>query len=165
MSFAGKLVQAAPTGGRVRVFSHYAAAAWLLPMSRAAIALALQAMLRALPGGNACATAGVDLHLVDDAVMSAANRRFMDCTGPTNVLSFPGGGDLPGILLFSPDTLARECLLYGQEPGLHTLRLLAHGMGHLAGLDHGPDMDRRCRACLAAAQKIVAAHDAGFSGA
>lgn len=132
-------------------------------MSRAAIAIALQAMLRALPGGNGCATGGVELHFVDDAAMSAANRRFMDCAGPTNVLSFPGGADLPGILLFSPDTLARECLLYGQEPGLHTLRLLAHGMGHLAGLDHGPAMDRQCQACLTAAQKILAAHDAGIS--
>lgn len=162
MSFAEKGVRAAPLG-RARVFSHYAGAAWLLPMSRAAIALALQAMLRALPDGNACATAGVELHVVDDAAMSAANRRFMDCTGPTNVLSFPGGADVPGILLFSADTLARECLLYGQEPGRHALRLLAHGMGHLAGLDHGPDMDRQCAACLAAAQKTLAGHDAGIS--
>lgn len=101
------------------------------------------------------------MHFVDDAVMSAANRRFMACEGPTNVLSFPGGTDLPGILLFSPDTLARECILYGQEPGRHALRLLAHGMAHLAGLDHGPDMDRRCESCVAAAQKMLAAEASG----
>lgn len=62
---------------------------------------------------------------------------------------------------FSPDTLARECILYGQEPGRHALRLLAHGMAHLAGLDHGPDMDRRCESCVAAAQKMLAAEASG----
>ena len=83
----------------------------------------------------------VELHLVDDAAMSAANRRSMGCQGPTNVLSFPGGCDSPGTLLFSLDTLRRECLLYGQEPGEHALRLLAHGMAHLCGLDHSEQMD------------------------
>lgn len=148
---------AAPAAGRARVFSHYAAVAWLLPWSRSGLALALRAMLCALPHGSPCARAGVELHIVDDAVMSAANRRFMHCAGPTNVLSFPGGADLPGILLFSADTLARECLLYGQEPKRHTLRLLAHGVGHLAGLDHGPAMDDQGQACVAAAQKILRA--------
>ena len=67
----------------------------------------------------------------------------------------PGGEDLPGILLLSLDTLARECLLYGQEPAEHALRLLAHGMGHLAGLDHGPAMDRVCAACFDAARQAL----------
>ena len=51
---------------------------------------------------------------------------------------------MPGTLLFSVDTLYRECLLYGQPPQEHAIRLLAHGMGHLMGLDHGPAMDAVC---------------------
>lgn len=46
-----------------------------------------------------------------------------------------------GWLVLSLDTWRRECLLYGQEPVEHALRLLAHGLGHLAGYDHGPEMD------------------------
>nr|WP_092153373.1 rRNA maturation RNase YbeY [Desulfovibrio legallii] len=94
---------------------------------------------------------GVDLHILDDAGISAANRRFLGCVGPTNVLSFPGDAAMPGALLLSLDTLRRECLLYGQEPVEHCLRLLAHGMGHLCGLDHGPLMDALCADFAAAA--------------
>ena len=100
--------------------------------------------------------AGIELHLVTDAAMARANARHLGCTGPTNVLSFPGASDMPGALLLSLDTLDRECLLYGQEPREHLLRLLAHGVGHLAGLDHGPEMDALCAACLEAAQAGLA---------
>lgn len=88
-----------------------------------------------------CPPPAVELHLLDDASIGVANRRCLGCTGPTNVLSFPGGSDTPGTLLFSLDTLHRECLLYGQEPAEHALRLLAHGMAHLCGLDHSEQMD------------------------
>ena len=47
-----------------------------------------------------------------------------------------------GWLALSADTLLRECFLYGQEEEEHCIRLLAHGLAHLTGLDHGPDMDR-----------------------
>ncbi len=100
--------------------------------------------------------AGVELYLVTDAAMARANMRHMGCTGPTNVLSFPGGDAMPGTLLLSLDTLDRECLLYGQEPSEHLLRLLAHGMGHLAGLDHGPGMDALCAALTEAAEAATA---------
>lgn len=107
----------------------------------------------------------VELYLIDDAAMAVANARHMGCSGPTNVLSFPGaagpaqepgvagaaGSRMAGTLLLSLDTLERECLFYGQEPAGHLLRLLAHGMGHLAGLDHGPEMEALCAACQEAA--------------
>ena len=100
--------------------------------------------------------AGVELYLITDAAMARANARHMDCAGPTNVLSFPGAAGMPGTLLLSLDTLERECLLYGQEPREHLLRLLAHGMGHLAGLDHGPGMDAFCAALREAAEAACA---------
>ena len=134
---SGKRPQAA-----VRIFYRYAAAAWILPLDRRQQRAALAAMLAAAEQANVpVVPPAVELHLVDDAAMSAANRRCMGCQGPTNVLSFPGGCDSPGTLLFSLDTLRRECLLYGQEPGEHALRLLAHGMAHLCGLDHSAQMD------------------------
>ncbi len=126
----------------VRIFCRYPATAWVLPLDRRQLRAALAAMLAAAEQAHVpVAPPAVELHLVDDAAMSVANRRCMDCQGPTNVLSFPGGCDSPGTLLFSLDTLRRECLLYGQEPGEHALRLLAHGMAHLCGLDHSAQMD------------------------
>ena len=128
---------------------------WECPLDRREVRAALEAMCAAVAA--ACRPlAGVDLYLIDDAAMARANGRHLGCPGPTNVLSFPGGVEMPGTLLLSLDTLRRECLFYGQEPGRHLLRLLAHGMGHLAGLDHGPAMEALCAACEEAAEAGLA---------
>ena len=141
----------------VRIFGRYSAVAWLLPLDRRELGAALAAMLAACGTASVpCTPPAVELHLVDDAAIGVANRRCLGCTGPTNVLSFPGGCDSPGTLLFSLDTLHRECLLYGQEPTEHTLRLLAHGMAHLCGLDHGEQMDMASQIFMDAAIEAVA---------
>lgn len=152
-SITPRSVAASWRGPAVQIFTHYAAHAWQLPLCRRDLLLALEAMLHAQAQAGAQAPSSVELHLLDDRCMSAANRKFMSCQGPTNVLSFPCGKAAAGILLLSLDTLVRECLLYGQHPVRHALRLLAHGMGHLAGLDHGQAMDALCARCLAAAEK------------
>ena len=141
----------------VRIFCRYSAAAWLLPLDRRELYAALAAMLAACSTVQvACAPPAVELHLLDDAAIGIANRRCLGCTGPTNVLSFPGGSDSPGTLLFSLNTLHRECLLYGQEPAEHALRLLAHGMAHLCGLDHGEEMDVLSQIFMDAAVEAIA---------
>lgn len=109
-----------------------------------------------------CPLRTVHVHLVDDAAMSAANSSYMACIGPTNILSFPPGDDALGSLLFSVDTLLRECLLYGQDSLIHLYRLFAHGMAHLAGLDHGAAMDKFCDALMAAAAKSCAQGSSQF---
>ncbi len=137
-------------GGRVRIFRHYPQGAAFTPLHWRQMETALEAMLEILPDAAQSAAEGfqvpaeVELFLLDDAAIADANARHLDCTGPTNILSFPGGADAPGVLLLSLDTLCRECLLYGQDPAEHAVRLLAHGMGHLCGLDHGPAMDALC---------------------
>jgi len=104
-----------------------------------------------------------ELKLVDDREIARLNSEFLGCTGPTNVLSFPAhdareagvaetaegaGGEVGdpgdhgflGELALSVDALARETDLYGQVPLEHLARLLAHGLLHLAGFDHGEVM-------------------------
>ena len=100
-----------------------------------------------------------ELQLVDDREIARLNSEYLGCTGPTNILSFPAhdaeetdGGDAggevgePGDQIFlgelalSVDALARETDLYGQAPLEHLARLLAHGLLHLAGFDHGEIM-------------------------
>ncbi len=87
----------------------------------------------------------VSLTCVDDSQIAELNEQFLGCSGPTNILSFPAAGQTEtepvlGELVLSRDTLARECVLYGQSAREHLVRLLAHGLLHLAGLEHGPEM-------------------------
>lgn len=117
----------------------HAEAPWLLPLTAREVGEALSVMLR-----QAGVSPDVEARLVRDGVMARENARHMGRLGPTNVLSFPADGGMPGMLLLASDTLLRECLLYGQEPAAHLLRLLAHALGHVLGLDHGPAMDALC---------------------
>ena len=138
-----------------RIFPARTAVGWL-PVDVRQLGAVPPKMAAALARAGWPLPGPMELHLVDDATISAANQRHLDCMGPTNVLSFPQEGEKPGELLLSLDTLRRECVLYGQEPMEHLLRLLAHGMAHLAGLDHGPEMDRVCAICEAAGKAGLA---------
>ncbi len=109
------------------------------------------------------------VHVVHDAHISMLNSKHMACAGPTNILSFPGeqgGVQLhrgqtpvqPHILVLSVDTFRRECLLYGQEPLEHLIRLLAHGLGHVLGYDHSEEMFALCECMEAAGQDFATQH-------
>lgn len=97
------------------------------------------------------------LLVVKDNDMIFYNKEQMNAYGPTNILSFPEndiktvfvGKVQPaimkkrsclGTLILSIDTLLREAYLYGQNPQTHAIRLLAHGLVHLLGYDHGKEM-------------------------
>ncbi len=109
-----------------------------LPLSRPEVETILGELL-ALYGH---ADAEVALRIVDDREIAALNAEFMGCLGPTNVLSFPGGDESwLGDLVLSAETLARESWLYNQDTHEYTVRLLAHGVLHLMGHDHGPEME------------------------
>lgn len=116
---------------------------WLLPFELRLLRVAVLAFCAQ------CAAAGrhisaVEIVLTDDAEISALNRQFMGCQGPTNVLSFPGYGSELSTLAVSLDCLAREARVFGLPLGAHLLRLIAHGVAHLAGFEHGRDMDEMC---------------------
>ena len=86
----------------------------------------------------------VELIVAGDGDIAEVNARNLGCTGPTNILSFPGDGATLGTLFLSAETMEREAVLYGQDVEVHAKRLLAHGMGHIMGFDHGPEMDELC---------------------
>jgi probable rRNA maturation factor len=119
--------------------SKAARSAWLMPLSPAELQAVFAAMLEVADASGAC----VDLALLDDAGMEALHAESFGCAGPTNILAFPDpfSGRSLGSLALSVDTLERECFLYGQEPQEHCIRLLAHGLAHLLGHDHGPEMN------------------------
>lgn len=135
---------------RVQAYCAYHGQAWLCPIDLRELRSWLSGMLAAAKKLGAPVDE-VEVHLVDDGTIAACNARNLHCCGPTNIISFPARDSAAGILLLSLDTFARECVLYGQPPKIHLARLLAHGMGHLAGYDHGPEMDEFCGACADAA--------------
>lgn len=112
-----------------------------LPLSRQELLPLLKKVLAAV----GAAGADVEVRLVDDAEMALLNANFLGLPGPTNVLAFPAeDSDHSGYLgeiALSVDTLSRETDLYGQPAEEHLVRLLAHGLLHLAGYDHGPLME------------------------
>ena len=115
-----------------------------LPLHPREIRRLVPRMLRTLtPQG-----ADVELIFVRDAKIADLNRQYLDCQGPTNCLAFPDAARpdaaLGGSLFVSLDALYRECLLYGQSPAAYLGRLLAHGLTHLAGFDHGKNMEAIC---------------------
>lgn len=140
---------------------------WRLPVCRTELAATLGRMTEAaVVLKQAPPTVSLELRLLRDAEIAVLNLRHMGCSGPTNILSFPAGegasllGEAPpgtdvpsvalGSLALNVDAVRREALLYGQEPGEHCFRLLAHGLAHLCGHDHGAAMDALCDAMLAA---------------
>ena len=143
------------------ICSGSAPGAWLMPFAPMELEAAFAAMLEAA-GKSGCT---IDLSLLDDAAMELLHEESLGCSGPTNTLAFPsapvrvpGRPPLLGSLAFSRDTFMRECFLYAQEPEEHCIRLLAHGLAHLLGHDHGPCMDALSRAmenaALAVCRKI-----------
>ena len=132
---------------------------WLEAMMRAAAEASM------LPGqgfgprgdddtaGRAPLELAVELIVAGDGDIAEVNARNLGCSGPTNILSFPGDGATLGTLFLSADTMEREAVLYGQDVETHAVRLLAHGMGHIMGFDHSPEMDELCAYLEGACQR------------
>ena len=117
----------------------------LSSMCRKALALHKEGLLPEVPKG-------VVLALVTDREMADLNRSAMGVPGPTNILSFPDGEGTAELAL-DVAQLLREAVLYGQTPVDHMVRLLAHGLAHVCGLDHGEHM-WRCQEEIESAGKV-----------
>lgn len=115
----------------------------LLPLDERELCRALEAMARGAEPDHVLPP--LELLLVRDTVMARYNACHMGVPGPTNVLSFPSATpDEAACLIISVDTLQREARAYNQPEQEHLLRLLAHGLGHIAGYVHGVQMDTFC---------------------
>lgn len=124
----------------IKLFCHYRAFTYLLPISLRKLQKAIFILWEAVLSSRA-ALSFLDLHLVNDAQIASLNFQFMDKIGVTNILSFPGDANLAGCLVLSLDTYGRECILYGQNPLTYLRHLISHGIAHLAGYEHGDEME------------------------
>jgi probable rRNA maturation factor len=103
---------------------------------------AARAQLAALrPSGE------LSLTLVSDRRMRALNRRWRGKDRPTDVISFPQHGAAIGDVVISLDTARRQAREGGWTLAAELRRLLAHGLLHCLGYDHGtPPQARRMAA-------------------
>jgi probable rRNA maturation factor len=91
----------------------------------------------------------LSLVIVGDVEIADLNQRYLQRTGPTNVIAFPmqegAFSDItPGLLgdvVISADTARKEALEAGLPAQRRFDALLVHGILHLFGYDHENDAD------------------------
>ena len=107
--------------------------------SQLAEAAILAAILES--GVALAANAEISVLFCDDGFIRDLNRKWRGIDQPTNVLSFPPGGDvasapLLGDIVIAFETASREAFEAGRPLRDHAAHLLVHGFLHLIGHDH-----------------------------
>lgn len=95
--------------------------------------------------------ADVNIVLADDALLRSLYRRYKGTDRTTDVLSFrledelapQGGRRLEGEIYISRERVFAQARRYRHTPGRELLRLVTHGLLHLAGHDHVKASERR----------------------
>jgi probable rRNA maturation factor len=98
-------------------------AAWLRRVSRAAAGVQPRA-------------GAVNLVVVDDRQIRRLNRRYRGKDRATEP-----GDDVVGEVYVSHQTLARDASRLGVDPRHLAVRIVVHGLLHVAGYDHESDRD------------------------
>jgi probable rRNA maturation factor len=101
------------------------------------------AILAAVEGSGLVLAVNAEISIVlcSDAFIHELNREWRGYDAPTNVLSFPAGGDpasapLLGDIVIAFETASREAFEAGKPLRDHVAHLLVHGFLHLIGHDH-----------------------------
>ncbi len=111
------------------------------------VSQAVRATLRhhSVPGGS------VSVAIVDDDTIASLNRKHLDHSGPTDVLTFdlrgergqPASSNEPvdGEIVMSVDTAKREAAARGHTSNAELALYAVHGTLHLLGYDDHEDAD------------------------
>jgi len=96
----------------------------------------------------------VSVLLTDDAAVRTLNRDWRGIDKPTNVLSFPGVKQPPGLppvlgdIAIAYETLACEADTEGKSVLHHLAHLVVHGYLHLMDYDHQTDSEAEAMEAL-----------------
>ncbi|GAB3995468.1 rRNA maturation RNase YbeY [Nocardioides marmoraquaticus] len=105
--------------------------------------------MRVHPQAELCVTA------VDEATIAELNQRWMDKSGPTDVLAFPMDELRPGLvnaepeegvlgdLVLCPEVAARQGAAAGHATEVELDLLTTHGILHLLGYDHAEPEEKQ----------------------
>jgi len=118
----------------------------------------LQARARAFLSRLELRDVELSVLLTDDPGIRVLNRQWRRKNRPTDVLSFPGGGPLPGStgplhlgdVILSLDTARRQARAHRRTLAAELDLYLAHGLLHLLGHDHHRRRDAERMAALEA---------------
>ena len=104
-----------------------------LPVNRELLEQVVQATVQTVgrkPGA-------LSLVLVDDGRISELNCQFLGCSGPTDVIAFPGeeGEEWGGEVIISVETAMRQAQQQGHSLARELCILAVHGVLHLLGYD------------------------------
>lgn len=88
----------------------------------------------------------ITIVLGNDAEIRELNHQYRSKDKPTNVLSFPNGGEEDGVLMLGDiilayETITREAVEQKKTFEHHTAHLVVHGVLHLLGHDHEDDSE------------------------
>jgi len=94
----------------------------------------------------------VSVALLSDSEVRSLNKAFRGKDAPTNVLSFPSASGAQGPALkeeplflgdvaLAYETVVSEASSQGKTVRQHAAHLVAHGVLHLAGFDHGAEAE------------------------
>ncbi|MGI9464308.1 MAG: rRNA maturation RNase YbeY [Aestuariivirgaceae bacterium] len=107
--------------------------------------------------------------LADDKFVSELNQRWRNKSGPTNVLSFPVGGEFAlgegeprflGDIVMASGVVICQADKAGKPLATHISHLIVHGVLHLLGYDHQNDeAARRMQAIETAAMVLLGLPD------
>jgi len=103
---------------------------------------ALVAAGRRVLAAEGAAPLTLSLALVDEARISALNRRLLGRDGPTDVIAFEAD-DGEGEIIVSVDTAARQAEELGHSLMDELRFLVAHGVLHVCGWDDTDPVDRQ----------------------
>jgi probable rRNA maturation factor len=107
----------------------------------------------------------LSVRVVGKARSRSLNARYRNKDKPTNVLSFPGAGQIPdgrdylGELVICSPVVAQEALAQGKPLKAHWAHMTVHGVLHLLGFDH----EREPEAVEMAAKELQILDRLGFS--
>ena len=92
----------------------------------------------------------VNLVFVDENEMTELHIKWMDESGPTDVLSFPmdmpaseGDAVTLGDIVIAPSVAARQATTAGHSTEAEIYILAAHGLLHILGYDHANKEDEK----------------------
>ena len=112
---------------------------------------------------------GLSVTLADDGTMGELNRRYLQRTGPTDVIAFPlweAGEPVVGDIYVGWEQAVRQAEDEEVEPREELVRLVVHGTLHVLGWDHPDEPGLRPGSPMGVRQEeLVRAVEGGGPGA
>ena len=86
----------------------------------------------------------VNVIISDNTTIRQLNSQFRKIDAPTDVLAFPPDGELIGEVWLCPSVIKENAKKYDQEYEKELIRVLIHGLLHIAGHDHEGSFSADC---------------------